>query len=88
MRERAEREYWPVAVAVKAAELIAGQPQGEKPLTTAQAERLAELMLPSEALEDASGEIFGGANRWAMIAGVALAAEEASRAHRHNTSGS
>ena len=77
MRQRAEREYWPVAVAEKATRLIADQPQGEKPLTQHQVRYLATLLLRSGALidalvvlEDAPEELFGTRDRWLITAAL------------------
>jgi hypothetical protein len=83
MRDKAEEELWPVMVAQRAARLIASQAQGEKPLSREQAERLAVLLLRSDALnnartilEDLPEETFVATVRWEITAALKLMSEE------------
>jgi hypothetical protein len=89
MRQRAELEYWPAAVAAKAADIIANQREGEKPLTEHQARYLATVWLRSDALidalvvlEDAPAELFGTRDRWTIVAALQKVVEFASEEFR------
>jgi hypothetical protein len=84
MRDKAEEDLWPAMVAQKAASLIAGQRQDEKPLAPEQAQRLAVLLLRCDALSDARAileglpeEAFGTSDRWAITAALMIMSEEA-----------
>jgi hypothetical protein len=83
MRDKAEEDLWPAMVAATAALLIASQSQDEKPLAPEQAERLAVLLLRSDALnnarailEDLPEKTFVAHVRWEIVAPLKLMGEE------------
>jgi hypothetical protein len=82
MRDEAEADYWRAAVAEEAADIRANQGEGEEPISWEQAERFASAWLRQEAISTACGllldapeDVFGSAERWAIVAGLRAASE-------------
>ena len=71
------REYFGLALQMRAAELIAGQGEGDEPLQPEAAEQLARNIMVSDALndaglilEDGAPEVFGGLGRWFVVGAI------------------
>ena len=70
-------EYFGLALQMRAAQLVADQGEGDEPLEREAAERLAGNIMVSDALgnagfivEDAAPEVYGGLDKWFIVAAI------------------
>ena len=71
------REYFGLALQMRAAQLVADQGEGDESLESEAAEQLARNIMISDALgsagfiiEDAAPEVYGGLDKWFIVAAV------------------
>ena len=70
-------EYFSLALQMRAAQLVAGQGEGDEPLEPKEAQELARGIMVSDALgsagliiEDAAPEVYGGHDKWFIVAAI------------------